>query len=166
MVAARKIIAKGCEMCPKSEDVWLQAAELNVSFFSLSFSFTPDQDLTPYLHIRLQVPENSKRILANAVREIPTSVKIWLKAASLETDISRKKNVLRKGAFRSMPYRDFLPLTSLPVHSQLSRLFPTRSRFGRRRSTSKRTLRTLEYFSPEQSSSSPPPSTFGSLSLG
>lgn len=46
MVAARKIIAKGCEMCPKSEDVWLQAAELNVSFFSLSFSFTPDQDLT------------------------------------------------------------------------------------------------------------------------
>jgi pre-mRNA-processing factor 6 len=30
MVAARKIIAKGCEMCPKSEDVWLQAAELNV----------------------------------------------------------------------------------------------------------------------------------------
>lgn len=46
MVAARKIIAKGCEMCPKSEDVWLQAAELNVSFFPLSFSFTPDQDLT------------------------------------------------------------------------------------------------------------------------
>lgn len=34
MVAARKIIAKGCEMCPKSEDVWLQAAELNVSSLS------------------------------------------------------------------------------------------------------------------------------------
>lgn len=30
MVTARKLIAKGCEMCPKSEDVWLQAAELNV----------------------------------------------------------------------------------------------------------------------------------------
>ncbi|CED82474.1 pre-mrna splicing factor prp1 [Phaffia rhodozyma] len=71
MVAARKIIAKGCEMCPKSEDVWLQAAELNI-------------------------PENAKRILANAVRELPQSVKIWLKAAVLETDVNRRKNVLRK----------------------------------------------------------------------
>lgn len=31
MVAARKIIAEGCEKCPKSEDVWFHAAELNVS---------------------------------------------------------------------------------------------------------------------------------------
>jgi pre-mRNA-processing factor 6 len=31
MVQARKIIAEGCEKCPKSEDVWFHAAELNVS---------------------------------------------------------------------------------------------------------------------------------------
>lgn len=36
------------------------------------------------------------------MREIPQSVKIWLKAASLETDINRKKNVLRKGAFSEL----------------------------------------------------------------
>lgn len=30
-VQARNIIAKGCEQCPKSEDVWLENARLNVS---------------------------------------------------------------------------------------------------------------------------------------
>ena len=32
MVAARKIIKRGCEQCPKSEDVWLEAVRLYVSF--------------------------------------------------------------------------------------------------------------------------------------
>lgn len=31
MVAARKFIKDGCEHCPKSEDVWLEAARLHVS---------------------------------------------------------------------------------------------------------------------------------------
>ena len=30
MVAARKLIKQGCEQCPKSEDVWLEAARLHV----------------------------------------------------------------------------------------------------------------------------------------
>jgi pre-mRNA-processing factor 6 len=30
MVTARKIIKQGCEQCPKSEDVWLEAARLHV----------------------------------------------------------------------------------------------------------------------------------------
>jgi pre-mRNA-processing factor 6 len=34
MVAARKIIKMGCEKCPKSEDVWLEAARLHVSGIS------------------------------------------------------------------------------------------------------------------------------------
>ncbi|KAJ9097804.1 hypothetical protein QFC19_006672 [Naganishia cerealis] len=71
MVAARKIIAQGCEQCPKNEDVWFHAAELNT-------------------------PENAKVILAKAVQHIPQSVKIWMKAASLENDVKAKKRVLRK----------------------------------------------------------------------
>ncbi len=31
MVAARKLIREGCERCPASEDVWLEAARLHVS---------------------------------------------------------------------------------------------------------------------------------------
>lgn len=30
MVAARKLIKAGCEQCPKSDDVWLEAARLHV----------------------------------------------------------------------------------------------------------------------------------------
>ncbi|WRT66209.1 uncharacterized protein IL334_003162 [Kwoniella shivajii] len=71
MVAARKIIAEGCEKCPNSEDIWFHAAELNT-------------------------PENAKIILGRAVQNVPQSVKIWLKAASLESDVKSKKRVLRK----------------------------------------------------------------------
>lgn len=72
LAAARKIITKGFTNCPKNQDVWLEAA-------------------------RLHDPEEAKTILAHATREIPNSVKLWLTAASLETDPIRKKKVLRKG---------------------------------------------------------------------
>ncbi|EPQ56815.1 hypothetical protein GLOTRDRAFT_115025 [Gloeophyllum trabeum ATCC 11539] len=71
MVAARKLIKQGCEHCPKSEDVWLEAA-------------------------RLHNNDDAKVILANAVQHVGQSVKIWLAAADLEHDIKAKKRVLRK----------------------------------------------------------------------
>jgi pre-mRNA-processing factor 6 len=72
-VAARELIAQGCEECPKSEDVWLECARLNT-------------------------PDNAKIILANAVRHLPDSVKIWLRAASLEpeSDVKARKRILRR----------------------------------------------------------------------
>ena len=71
IMQARKIIQEGCTVCPDSEDVWLEAA-------------------------RLHPTEVAKSILATAVRKIPTSVKIFLKAADLEKTDSAKKEVLRK----------------------------------------------------------------------
>jgi pre-mRNA-processing factor 6 len=68
---ARKIIQEGCTICPDNEDVWLEAA-------------------------RLHPVEVGKRILATAVRRIPTSVKIFLKAADMEHSDPAKKAVLRK----------------------------------------------------------------------
>ena len=41
MVAARKIIKQGCEQCPKSEDVWLEAARLHVSIPTVAFFLLP-----------------------------------------------------------------------------------------------------------------------------
>ena len=41
MVHARKIIKKGCEVCPTNEDIWLEAARLHVrSKFALRLSQT------------------------------------------------------------------------------------------------------------------------------
>ncbi|KAL6303914.1 PRP1 splicing factor, N-terminal-domain-containing protein [Sparassis latifolia] len=71
MVAARKLIKAGCEQCPKSEDVWLEAA-------------------------RLHNNDDAKVILANAVQHVGQSVRIWLAAADLEHDLKAKKRVLRK----------------------------------------------------------------------
>lgn len=69
---ARKLIQEGCEACPTSEDIWLEAARLH--------------------------PQNvSKTILASAVRRIPSSVKIFLKASDLERNDDAKRAVLRKG---------------------------------------------------------------------
>ncbi|QRW00024.1 pre-mRNA-splicing factor PRP1 [Ceratobasidium sp. AG-Ba] len=71
MVAARKLIRQGTENCPKSEDVWLEAA-------------------------RLHQNADAKIILANAVEHVPQSVKIWLAAAELEHDPKAKKTVMRR----------------------------------------------------------------------
>ena len=55
LAEARKLITKGCELCPGSEDVWLESA-------------------------RLEMPDNAKAILARGVAAIPTSVKLWMQA--------------------------------------------------------------------------------------
>lgn len=91
-VQARKIIAEGCEHCPKNEDVWIAASELNVRS-SLSVSHFSRS----YLLLGLQVTENAKVILANAVQELPQSVRIWMRAVELEQEPKAKKRVLRKG---------------------------------------------------------------------
>lgn len=71
--AARQLIQKGCEECPKSEDVWLEAC-------------------------RLASPDEAKAVIARGVKSIPNSVKLWLQAAKLENeDVSKKSKVLRKG---------------------------------------------------------------------
>lgn len=98
MVAARKLIKAGCEQCPKSEDVWLEAA-------------------------RLHSNDDAKVILANAVQHVGQSVKIWLAAADLEHDIKAKKRVLRK-ALEHIPnsvrlWKETVNLESSPVDARI-----------------------------------------------
>ena len=68
---ARKLIMEGCEICPDNEDVWLEAA-------------------------RLHPQDQAKTVLAAAARRMPTSVKVYLRAADLENHDYAKKAVLRK----------------------------------------------------------------------
>lgn len=69
--AARELIAQGCLNCAHNEDIWLEAA-------------------------RLEKPTEAKAILANGIKQIPQSVKLWQEAASREEDLKLKKLVLRK----------------------------------------------------------------------
>jgi pre-mRNA-processing factor 6 len=73
IAAARQLMQKGCEECPNSEDVWLEAC-------------------------RLATPDEAKAVIARGVKMIPNSVKLWLQAAKLEhDDVNKKSKVLRKG---------------------------------------------------------------------
>lgn len=71
IVQARNLIARGCEHCPKNEDVWLESMRLNDA-------------------------PNAKVIVAEAVRHNPKSVKLWVEAMELEVDLRAKKRVVRK----------------------------------------------------------------------
>ncbi|KAI9675608.1 MAG: hypothetical protein M1817_000974 [Caeruleum heppii] len=70
IVAARNVIARGCEYCPKSEDAWLE-------------------------NIRLNDNHNAKIIAANAIKNNDHSVRLWIEAMKLETDQRAKKRVIR-----------------------------------------------------------------------
>lgn len=47
-------------------------------------------------NVRLQAPDRAKVVLADAVRHVPHSVNIWLRAASMEEDEEKRKLVLRR----------------------------------------------------------------------
>lgn len=70
-VAARNVIARGCEFCPKSEDVWLENIHLNDN-------------------------HNAKIIAANAIKKNDRSVRLWVAAMELESESRAKKSVIRK----------------------------------------------------------------------
>lgn len=71
IVTARKLIAQGCEQCPKSEDAWLE-------------------------NIRLNENHNAKIIAANAIKNNERSSRLWIEAMRLESDSRAKKRVLRQ----------------------------------------------------------------------
>ncbi|MCJ1413774.1 hypothetical protein MMC32_000099 [Xylographa parallela] len=71
IVAARNVIARGCEFCPKSEDAWLES-------------------------IRLNDNHNAKIIAANALKVNDRSTRLWIEAMRLESDSRAKKRVLRR----------------------------------------------------------------------
>ncbi|MCJ1263637.1 hypothetical protein MMC22_003507 [Lobaria immixta] len=71
IVAARNVIARGCEVCPKSEDAWLE-------------------------NIRLNDNHNAKIIAAKAIMNNDRSTRLWIEAMKLENDPRAKKRVLRR----------------------------------------------------------------------
>lgn len=56
---ARRFIQMGCQVCPKNEDVWLEAC-------------------------RLASLDDAKAVIARGLETIPDSVKLWRQSAKLE----------------------------------------------------------------------------------
>lgn len=74
---ARALITKGCEECPKSEEIWSEAIKL---------------------HHEAQI---SREILAKALKNVPESVSLWILAAEREQDALGKKKILRAALERN-----------------------------------------------------------------
>ncbi|EEA05028.1 pre-mRNA-plicing factor 6, putative [Cryptosporidium muris RN66] len=68
---AREILLKGCQTCPRSEDIWLE-------------------------RIRLEKEELVDNVIAQAVKSSPSSIRLWLKASERETNPHRRLSVIRK----------------------------------------------------------------------
>ncbi|CAN6668912.1 pre-mRNA-splicing factor 6 [Trichomonascus vanleenenianus] len=90
MGRAKAAIIKGCENCPKDEDVWLQS-------------------------ISLHTKSQAKSIVREALEYIPGSVKLWREAAALEDDTNSKVRVLEK-AIQSNPASDTLWKDLINLH--------------------------------------------------
>lgn len=73
---ARDHISQACIQCSQSEDIWLEASRL--------------------------YPSEAQDILLKATSRLSSSVKLWMKAASLKSDIKEKKVIMRK-ALESIP---------------------------------------------------------------
>ncbi|KAJ2347765.1 U4/U6 x U5 tri-snRNP complex subunit Prp1, partial [Coemansia sp. RSA 2673] len=69
---ARTIIDEACERCPRSEDVWLEAARLHPKGTA------------------------ARAVLSRAVRALPQAVRVWVAAADAETNDTGRRRVLRR----------------------------------------------------------------------
>lgn len=108
MAVARKVIAQGCEQCPRSEDVWLESARLNTPDNAKVILARAVQHLSQSVGIWLRaaqlerVPESRKRVLRRALEHIPHSVKLWRELVNLE-ESPEDARVLLAGAVEAIP---------------------------------------------------------------
>lgn len=114
MVTARKVIAQGCEHCPKSEDIWLENARLNGRdngkvVLAQATQALRGQSVKVWLAaMDLETdPESKKRVLRKSLEFLPTSVTLWKKLVSLESDPGAAR-VLLQGAVGAIPSSESL----------------------------------------------------------
>jgi len=81
---ARDIIEQGCDRCPQNEEIWLVSLEIHSSDIPLC-----------------------RVLVADAIQNVPSSVKLWLKASEYEESTLLKKRVLMR-ALEEVPHSEML----------------------------------------------------------
>jgi pre-mRNA-processing factor 6 len=106
VVAARKVVARGCEINPTSEDLWVENIRLNeegVDKHNAKVVARQGIEANP-LSVRLYLEacrlendtRSKKRVCRMALDVVPKSVQIWKTAISLEDDESDARLLLSK----------------------------------------------------------------------
>lgn len=102
IVAARNVIRRGCEMCPKSEDCWLMSMQLNDNHNAKIIAAKAIEHNSRSVQLWIEaskleaVPAAKKRVLRKALDHVPKSVAIWKEAVKLEDDPADAKLLLAK----------------------------------------------------------------------
>ncbi|KAL9655257.1 hypothetical protein ABK040_009031 [Willaertia magna] len=91
---AKKIIRKGCEHCKANEECWLEAIRLYSTHSSIH-TINNNNNNNNKGEISKKDSE-LESICIDAIQYNPTSVKLWLKITEIETDIEKKKKILKK----------------------------------------------------------------------
>jgi pre-mRNA-processing factor 6 len=101
-VAARNVIARGCEHCPKSEDAWLENIRLNegrnariIAAAAIKANDNSVRLWTEAMKLESD-PRDKKRVIRHALDHIPQSVMLWKEAVNLEEDPDDAKLLLAK----------------------------------------------------------------------
>jgi pre-mRNA-processing factor 6 len=92
LAQARNIIAQAGQNILDSEDIWLEAA-------------------------RLHPPDEAKIILAKGISHLPNSRKLWLAAADIERDKSKKSKILRK-ALENLPTEEEIWKRAIEIENE------------------------------------------------
>ncbi|KAF2487187.1 PRP1 splicing factor, N-terminal-domain-containing protein [Neohortaea acidophila] len=102
IVAARNVMRRGTEMCPKNEDVWLESIRLNDNQNAriIAAQAIENNDRSVRLWIEAMkletIPASRKRVLRKALDHIPQSVAIWKEAVNLEENPDDARLLLAK----------------------------------------------------------------------
>lgn len=101
-VAARNLIMRGCEYCPKSQDVWLEAMRLhdnhNAKIIAAKAIKENNRSVNLWIEaMKLEhLPAARKRVLRQALDHVPQSVALWKEAVNLEEDPADARLLLAK----------------------------------------------------------------------
>ena len=80
-----------------------------------------------FISYMFQPPDQAKAVVAQAVRHLPESVKLWIKASDCEVELKYKRRVFRKSlesipnSVRSLLLFSFLSTSDYIVHIQSSK---------------------------------------------
>lgn len=102
VVAARKAIANGCDMCPNSEAVWLEAMRLNDNHNAKIIAAKGIQANPQSTALFIgaadleKIPANRQRVLRRAIDALPKSEKIWRELINGVDDASEAKLLTAK----------------------------------------------------------------------
>ncbi|KAL6561498.1 Protein STABILIZED1 [Orobanche minor] len=107
--AAQQLIKKGCEECPKSEDVWLEAIPNSVKLWMEAATLEQDD-------------VNKSRVLRKGLEHIPDSLRLWVAVVELASEEDARLLLQRAVEYCPLHVKLWLALARLESYENAKKL--------------------------------------------